>query len=171
MGSPPEGVEVIDDPKKLPNSPSLRPEIYKMQVLEKPSNPERNFWNLTLPVDPCTIVSKVIYGKGIGKKDLGMPTANLENTSTINLLLADYPSAIYVTRVKLFDNWYRGAMNIGTNPQVEQSEERKLEVYICHNFEHNFYGEEIEVVLERLIRLELKFPSFGTTTGLLQIVF
>ena len=122
VGSPPEGSEILDDPKKLQSSSQPRPEIYRMNVLEKPNNPERNFWNLTLPVDPCTIVSKVIHGKGIGAKDLGMPTANLENTAAINLLLADYPSAIYVVRAKLLGRWYRGAMSIGTNPQVEQSE-------------------------------------------------
>lgn len=132
-----------------------------MRVLEQPSNPERRFWNPTLPVEPCTIVSKVIHGKGIGAKQLGMPTANLENTPAINLQLVDYPSAIYVVRAKLKERWYRGAMSIGTNPQVEQSEERKLEVYLCHEFSEDFYGQPIEVQLERLIRLELKFPSYG----------
>jgi len=68
VGNPPNGAEVIDDYKKLPSSTFERPELCRMRVLEKPNNPERSFWNLTLPVEICTIASKVIHGKGIGAK-------------------------------------------------------------------------------------------------------
>lgn len=65
---------------------------------------------------------------------MGMPTANLQNTPEIDRMLMDYPSAIYIVDVNLRGETYRGAMNIGTNPHVQDSEERKLEVYICHHF-------------------------------------
>lgn len=58
-----------------------------MKVLETPTNPERALWNITLPIQPITISGEIIHGKGIGAKQLGLPTANLWNSSSINAKL------------------------------------------------------------------------------------
>ena len=38
---------------------------------------------------------------------------------------------------------------------------RKFEAYVDHEFEGEFYGEEAEVEIRKLIRLEGLFKSFG----------
>lgn len=52
-------------------------EIHRLNVLEKPNNSELKWWGNGLNIIPITIEGSVVTGKGEGRKNLGMPTANI----------------------------------------------------------------------------------------------
>ena len=51
--------------------------IFLIPLKEQPKNEEFKYWGSYLKVSEVQISSKVIHGKGIAKKELGFPTANL----------------------------------------------------------------------------------------------
>ena len=62
-------------------------------------------------------MSEVIKGKGIAKKSLGFPTANLRVTHEIEEKLNSYPNGIYLVQFSFAEgNSYYGVGCIGTNP-------------------------------------------------------
>ncbi|KAJ8427432.1 hypothetical protein Cgig2_019044 [Carnegiea gigantea] len=95
----------------------------------------------TLPIEPWHIGGPVVKGFGRGSKVLGIPTANLSTDGCSNLL-SERPSGVYF-------GW-AGLSNRGIY---------KMEPWLLHEFEDDFYGEEIRLVIVGYIRPELNFPS------------
>jgi FAD synthase len=61
--------------------------------------------------------------------------------------------------VNVEDSRYRGMLNIGTRPTVNQNaDNRSIEVHIL-GFEGNLYGKELELEFIEKIREEQKFAS------------
>lgn len=96
------------------------------------------------------IISK---GDGLGKK-IGFPTINLVVPEE-KLLPAD---GVYATLVKIDNNKYLGAMNIGQRPTVSTKIEKRIEVHII-DFEGEVYGKSAKVEILHRIRGERRFNN------------
>ena len=101
---------------------------------------------------PYFMIGKVVKGKGRGK-NLGFPTANLEFPSS-KLIPAP---GVYAVWVYFKGKKFKGAMNIGTKPTIEDKE-LTVEVHIF-DFKEEIYGETLEVEIIKRIREEKRFSS------------
>lgn len=112
----------------------------------------------TLPIEPWHIGGPVIKGFGRGSKVLGIPTANLSTHSYSNLL-SEYPSGVYFGWAGVSKRGiYKMVMSIGWNPYFNNPE-KTIEPWLLHEFEDDFYGEELRLVVVGYIRPEANFPS------------
>jgi riboflavin kinase/FMN adenylyltransferase len=94
----------------------------------------------------------VVHGNKIGHK-LGFPTAN------IDYLKYYLPkSGVYYVKVMVDSKWYHGMANIGNNPTINFSFEKRLEINIF-DFDQDIYGKKIDIVFMHYVRQELKFKN------------
>ncbi len=96
---------------------------------------------------------KVVHGDKIGRT-LGFPTANLE----IEKYKLIPGNGVYVVKVQLGEEIFKGLLSIGTRPTVTNSNEKRVEVYML-DFDQSIYGETISVELLYKIRDDKKFDS------------
>lgn len=115
----------------------------------------------TLPIEPWHIGGPVIKGFGRGSKVLGIPTANLsaENFSDV---LSEHTSGVYFGWARLSSRGiYKMVMSIGWNPYFDNTE-KTIEPWLLHQFEEDFYGEELRLAIVGYIRPEANFPSLDS---------
>lgn len=93
----------------------------------------------------------VVHGHQRGK-GLGFPTANLE---TDKELIPGY--GVYAVKVKIDEQVYDGACNIGDNPTFDDGK-RSIEVFIF-DFAGDLYGREVRLYFVERIRGEEKFAD------------
>lgn len=95
----------------------------------------------------------VVYGKQIGKRKMGFPTANIiiDETRIIP------PNGVYITRCFVNNKISNSITNIGYAPTVG-GQKRFIETYII-DFDEDIYDEEIEVEFFKKIRGEVKFEN------------
>jgi riboflavin kinase/FMN adenylyltransferase len=67
-------------------------------------------------------------------------------------------SGVYYVKVKIDDKTYHGMANIGNNPTLNYSFEKRLEIYIL-DFHQNIYGKTIDITFMHYLRQELKFRN------------
>ncbi|XP_028788721.1 bifunctional riboflavin kinase/FMN phosphatase [Neltuma alba] len=112
----------------------------------------------TLPIDPGRIGGPVIKGFGRGSKVLGIPTANL-STEGYSDLLMEHPAGVYFGWAGLSTRGvYKMVMSIGWNLYFN-NKEKTIEPWLLHDFNEDFYGEELRLVIVGYIRPEANFPS------------
>ncbi|KAJ4703375.1 bifunctional riboflavin kinase/FMN phosphatase-like [Melia azedarach] len=112
----------------------------------------------TLPLDPWYIGGPVVKGFGRGSKVLGIPTANL-STEGYSDVLSDHPSGVYFGWAGLSTRGvYKMVMSIGWNPYFD-NKEKTIEPWLLHEFDEDFYGEELHLVIVGYIRPEANFPT------------
>lgn len=99
------------------------------------------------------LTGKVVHGDKLGRT-LGFPTANLE----IEKFKLIPGNGVYVVKVQLGKENFKGLLSIGTRPTITNSEEKRVEVYIL-DFDRNIYDEIISVELIHKIREDQKFDS------------
>jgi len=103
---------------------------------------------------PFLISGTVVHGKSLGNK-LGFPTANLLPPDR-KFVPAN---GVYAVLVEYKHQTYKGMMNIGVRPTIEDYATKPiLEVHLF-NFSGNLYGEWVQVSIYRKIRDEFKFDS------------
>jgi len=101
-----------------------------------------------------SMTGRVSHGRKLGRT-IGVPTANLALKRRVSPV-----SGVFVVNVLgINNNIYQGIANIGTRPTVA-GERQQLEVHIF-DFKGDLYGEQLEVILERKLRSEVKFDSFA----------
>lgn len=100
-----------------------------------------------------SFIAKVIHGNKLGSK-LGFPTANLE-IDDFKLIPAQ---GVYSCLIKLGNISYKGMMYIGKKYFTKTIPEDVIEVNIF-DFDHDIYGEIIEVELIDFIRPGIKFTG------------
>lgn len=101
------------------------------------------------------ITGMVVQGKQLGRT-IGFPTANISINEDYKLIPN---SGVYVVECKIDNQSYFGMMNIGTNPTVENTNQKqKLEVNIF-DFDQDIYGKSINISFLKRIRSEQKFGS------------
>ena len=98
------------------------------------------------------ISGEIVHGNRVGQL-LGYPTANVNYGQY-------FLPRVGVYYVKLFvnDKSYHGMANIGYNPTVNYSSEKKLEVFIF-DFKKEIYYHHIDVTFITFIRDEIKFKN------------
>jgi riboflavin kinase / FMN adenylyltransferase len=102
-----------------------------------------------------SISGEVVKGRHIGKK-IGFPTANIEPDYRYKLIPGN---GVYAVDVNLEGVRYRGMMNIGSNPTVnDDTGLRTIEVNIL-DFDEDIYGKAITVIFRYRLRDELKFDN------------
>jgi riboflavin kinase/FMN adenylyltransferase len=99
-----------------------------------------------------SIEGLVIEGFKIGRT-IGFPTANVMLFDKEKIV----PSVgVYAVRVKWDDKWYKGMMNIGHRPTLENGQNISLEVHII-DFNEDIYDQTLEIDFISKIRDEQKF--------------
>jgi riboflavin kinase/FMN adenylyltransferase len=103
-----------------------------------------------------SIEGLVIEGFKIGRT-IGFPTANV--------LLYDkekiVPSVgVYAVRVRWNETWYKGMMNIGHRPTLDNGQNISLEVHIL-DFNEDIYDQTLEIDFISKIRDEQKFNGIN----------
>ncbi|KAK4439079.1 Bifunctional riboflavin kinase/FMN phosphatase [Sesamum alatum] len=112
----------------------------------------------TLPIEPWYIGGPVIKGFGRGSKVLGIPTANL-STEGYSAILSEHPSGVYFGWAGLPTRGvYKMVMSIGWNPYFSNTE-KTIEPWLLHDFNEDFYGEDLRLAIVGYIRPETNFPS------------
>ena len=108
---------------------------------------------------------EVVGGSKLGTS-IGFPTANITLDEEINLVPAD---GVYAVLARLKDKRYRGMLNIGSRPTVNNDPERKtIEVHLL-DFEENIYNEHIQIQFVSRLREERKFRDIDTLKKQLNI--
>ena len=103
------------------------------------------------------VIGNVVEGAKRGHT-LGFPTANLAISEEL------YPKAgVYAVDVLWNRQPFNGVANIGVNPTFQAAHSGmkanvSFEVYIL-DFDHNIYGDEIQVSFKKRIRDEVRFGS------------
>lgn len=101
-----------------------------------------------------TFSGYVISGQQIGRT-LGFPTANIQIEDKLKLVPAD---GVYAVRVHLGKDIYKGMLNIGFRPTIDDDTHRTIEVHLLH-FEGNLYDHSLRIEFLRRIRGEQKFRN------------
>ncbi|XP_024022253.1 bifunctional riboflavin kinase/FMN phosphatase isoform X1 [Morus notabilis] len=129
----------------------LRPEKWGL-------SPFQDWIEGTLPLEPWYIGGPVTKGFGRGSKVLGIPTANL-STDGYSTLLSEHPSGVYFGWAGLSTRGvFKMVMSIGWNPYFNNTE-KTIEPWLLHDFDEDFYGEELRLVIVGYIRPEANFPT------------
>ncbi|KAJ2936949.1 hypothetical protein H1R20_g136, partial [Candolleomyces eurysporus] len=135
---------------------------------------------------PLQMEGKVISGFGRGSKELGIPTANLPVDDNLTPWIADIKSGVYfgwaslrlppshpnhpttssdttsttTTALGAHSGFsiYPMVMSIGYNPFYNNTV-RSAEVHVLHEFEADFYGVEMRLLMTGFIREEKNYPK------------
>ncbi|KAJ6938083.1 hypothetical protein NC651_004699 [Populus alba x Populus x berolinensis] len=135
----------------------LQPELWGLPPFE-------DWMEGTLPIKPWHIGGPVVKGFGRGSKVLGIPTGMylpMSNLSTkgYSALLSEHPSGVYFGWAGLSSQGlYKMVMSIGWNPYFNNTE-KTIEPWLLHEFDGDFYGEELRLVIVGYIRPEANFSS------------
>ena len=100
----------------------------------------------------------VVGGSRLGSS-IGFPTANIMVEEDYKLMPAD---GVYAVRAELKGLWYRGMMNMGSRPTVNDDPGLKtIEVHLF-DFDRNIYSEKIRINYVARIREERKFQGINS---------
>ncbi len=105
----------------------------------------------------------VIRGQQLGRK-IGFPTANIQAEDPDKLIPKN---GVYAVRALLRDTLFKGMLNIGVRPTVDEAAVRSIEVHLF-DFEQNIYGDKISVQLVKKLRSEKKFADLQELIAQLQ---
>jgi riboflavin kinase/FMN adenylyltransferase len=95
----------------------------------------------------------VVKGNHLGHK-IGFPTANIKVMDSHKLIPAN---GVYAVRVLVRGKEYKGMLNIGIRPTIDDSD-KTIEVHII-DFDEEIYGEDVLVFFIEWVREEQKFES------------
>ncbi|XP_075684339.1 riboflavin kinase [Rhinoderma darwinii] len=115
---------------------------------------------------PYYCSGEVVRGFGRGSKELGIPTANFPE-HVVDSLPPDLTTGIYY-------GWgcvgngdiYKMVMSIGWNPFYKNTK-KSVETHVIHQFDDDFYGEVLSIVIVGYIRPE---KSFGSLDALIAAI-
>jgi len=100
----------------------------------------------------------VVKGFGRGSKMLGFPTANLDPAAFKNTLKG-VERGVYCGWASVSDGCvHKAVLSLGYNPQFQNKEET-VEAYILHEFQEDFYGQNMKLLLCGFLRPMYKFPT------------
>ncbi len=113
---------------------------------------------------PYSFSGLVVDGDKRGRL-IGFPTANIFIQDTYKLIPAN---GVYAIKAIVHGTEYKGMMNIGVRPTIEESMERKIEVHLI-DFNESIYGEQLKVVCIDKIRNEIKFDGIEKLIAQLKV--
>jgi len=97
---------------------------------------------------------EVVRGNGIGKT-IGTATANIKLNSNEKIIPLD---GVYAVVCQIKDANYKGIMNIGFKPTVDEGQKRTVEIHLF-DYEKDIYGQDLRTKVIERIRDEVKFNS------------
>ncbi len=114
---------------------------------------------------PYTLDGAIVRGAGRGRT-IGFPTANIRIANDKKVVPRH---GVYAVRVRFRgeDQAYGGMMNIGVRPTVNSTRETHLEVHLF-DFNHDVYGQDIQIAFVDRLRDERKFASLEDLTAQLK---
>ena len=127
-------------------------------------------------IAPVRLRGKVVHGYGRGSKQLGFPTANLEihwdadasQLSQEELTVRDFATShrtgIYCAFGSVEGSVggqqvHKVAMSMGWNPTFDDVKAKTIEPWILHQFDEDFYGSYLRLIVLAYVRPEVKFES------------
>jgi riboflavin kinase / FMN adenylyltransferase len=102
---------------------------------------------------------KVVRGNRIGNT-IGFPTANIESSESYKQVPCD---GVYAVIVEWKGNRYKGMLNIGIRPTIEDNSHKTIEVHLF-DVSDDLYNETLKVRFISRLRKEMKFGSLGELT-------
>ena len=136
-------IEKIQENNQEISSSLIRSEIAKGHI---------EYANKMLGI-PYSIMGTVQHGRKIGRT-IGFPTTNLIPDK--NKLLP--PNGVYASMTTIDGVKYPGVTNIGFNPTVGETPEKRVETYLF-DYDKDLYGKFLQVSLYAMERGEKKFNS------------
>ncbi|KHJ91151.1 riboflavin kinase / FAD synthetase [Oesophagostomum dentatum] len=107
---------------------------------------------------PYFLSGRVVTGFGRGGKQLGCPTANIED-AVVQTLPPEFPCGVFYGLARVNDQQVDNmVMSIGWNPQY-QNEKKTVEVHLLRKFDEDFYGAMMHVLILGFIRPMTVFNS------------
>ncbi|MBP5689058.1 MAG: riboflavin biosynthesis protein RibF [Muribaculaceae bacterium] len=103
---------------------------------------------------PFELEGKVVHGFHNGR-GIGFPTANVGEVPP-GIILPH--TGAYAVMVEVDDQWYKGMVNIGHRPTLDNGKQLSIEVNIF-DFDDDIYGKPITLRFVRFLRLEFKLGS------------
>lgn len=103
---------------------------------------------------PYFLIGTIVRGFGRGSKELGCPTANLDEKA-VEQLPSTLNEGVYYGWGQLVNdddddenqrNIYKMVTSIGTNP-FYHGEKKTIETHLMHKFTDDFYGKQLKVIL------------------------
>lgn len=107
---------------------------------------------------PYYFEGRVVTGFGRGSRELGCPTANLDEDAVARLP-PHFPNGVFYGLAKVnHGRPYGMVMSVGWNPQYK-NEKKTIEVHILHEFPNDFYGSRLRGVTFGYLRPMTSFSS------------
>lgn len=103
---------------------------------------------------PYFITGKVVRGNRIGNT-IGFPTANIECLESYKQIPSD---GVYAVTVDWKGNRYKGMLNIGIRPTIEDNSHKTIEVHLF-DMSDDLYNETLRVGFISRLRDEKKFSG------------
>jgi len=104
------------------------------------------------------IWGKVIHGNKLGRT-IGFPTANIGVDDALKIVPR---RGVYAVSIKIEDGIsFKGMMNIGIRPTVNQEVKETIEINIF-DFEEDIYDKSVRICLHKRIRDEQKFDGLDS---------
>jgi riboflavin kinase / FMN adenylyltransferase len=113
---------------------------------------------------PYFISGRVVRGNRIGNT-IGFPTANLECPDRFKQIPSD---GVYAVIAEWQGRSYKGMLNIGFRPTVDDSSHRTIEVHLF-DLSVDLYDENLKVHFMARLRDEMKFGSLAELTDQLSV--
>jgi riboflavin kinase / FMN adenylyltransferase len=113
---------------------------------------------------PYFISGRVVRGNRIGNT-IGFPTANLECPDRFKQIPSD---GVYAVIAEWQGRSYKGMLNIGFRPTVDDSSHRTIEVHLF-DLSVDLYDESLKVHFIARLRDEMKFGSLAELTDQLSV--
>jgi riboflavin kinase/FMN adenylyltransferase len=114
--------------------------------------------NIHLVNDYCghfyEFYGEVVHGNGIGKT-IGTPTANIKLNNIEKIIPLD---GVYAVVCQIKNAKYKGIMNIGYKPTVDEGQKRTIEIHLF-DYHKDIYGQHLRTKVIGRIRDEVKFNS------------
>lgn len=103
---------------------------------------------------PYNLKGIVVGGRKIGRA-IGFPTANINPVDPCKLIPA---AGVYAVRVYADEKWFKGMLNIGRRPTLQNDSDLNIEVHIL-NFSGDLYGKELTIEFMQRFRKEHHFAD------------
>ena len=105
---------------------------------------------------PYFITGKVVRGNRIGNT-IGFATANIECLESLKQIPSD---GVYAVTVEWKGSLYKGMLNIGIRPTIEDNSHKTIEVHLF-DVSDELYDETLKVHFISRLRDEMKFSGLG----------
>jgi riboflavin kinase/FMN adenylyltransferase len=143
------GIESIEIPKQEIESLAISSTLIRKALL----NGDSDVANKNLGY-PYLLRGFVIEGNKLGRT-IGFPTANIFIEDQDKLIPKN---GVYAVYVYIEGERYKGMLNIGVRPTINNDKRRTIEVHIF-DFNEDIYGKTVRLELQTFIRDETKFEG------------